>query len=82
MAPSTTANRAGVLVKAAKRGQDTRIDLPAIGPRTLDLAVAAGLEGISFAAGEVLVLDAGALTLAADTAGIFLNGHSADLAGP
>ena len=74
--------RAGVLVKAAKRGQDARIDLPAIGPRTLELAAAARLEGISFAAGEVLVLDAGALALAADKAGLFLNGHTADPAGP
>ena len=34
------ASRRGVLVKAAKRGQDRRIDLPSIGPRTVEGAVA------------------------------------------
>src|SRR5262249_45819083 len=33
----------GVLVKAAKRGQDRRVDLPSIGPRTIEGATRAGL---------------------------------------
>ena len=31
-----TAKGVGVLVKAAKLGQDRRIDMPAIGPRTVE----------------------------------------------
>ncbi|MDO6646773.1 LpxI family protein, partial [Acinetobacter guillouiae] len=34
----------GVLVKAPKRGQDLRVDMPAIGPDTVRNAAAAGLE--------------------------------------
>ena len=67
--------RAGVLIKAPKRGQDLRIDLPAVGPRTIELAAAAELEGISLAAGKVLVLDQAELVREADAAGLFLQGH-------
>ena len=37
----------GVLVKAPKLGQDRRIDLPAIGPPTVEKVAAAGLGGIA-----------------------------------
>ena len=70
--------RAGVLIKAPKRGQDLRIDLPAVGPRTLELAAAAELEGVSLAAGKVLVLDREELARQADAAGLFLQGHDAE----
>ena len=49
--------RAGVLVKIPKKGQDLRVDLPAIGPMTLQGCVKAGLVGVGVAAGRVLVLD-------------------------
>jgi lipid-A-disaccharide synthase len=52
----TTLQR-GVLAKGPKPGQELRIDMPAIGPRTVDSAVAAGLAGIVVEAGGVLVLD-------------------------
>ncbi len=39
--------RAGVLVKTAKPNQDLRVDLPTVGPMTIDLAAAAGLAGIA-----------------------------------
>ena len=35
----------GVLIKAAKRGQDLRVDMPTIGPRTVLEAAQAGLVG-------------------------------------
>ncbi len=36
----------GVLVKMPKKNQDMRFDVPTIGPRTMELAAAAGLSGI------------------------------------
>ena len=70
--------RAGVLFKAAKRGQDLRIDLPAIGPRTLELAAEAELDGLALAAGEVLMLDRAALAAEAEARGLFLFGFARD----
>lgn len=64
----------GVLVKMPKIGQDLRLDLPAIGPRTIARASAAGLAGIAVAAGQTLVLDRRATIAAADRAGLFLVG--------
>ncbi len=66
--------RGGVLVKMPKIGQDLRLDLPAIGPRTVAMAASAGLSGIAVAAGQTLVLDRRATITAADKAGIFLVG--------
>ncbi len=63
---------AGVLVKMPKPGQDRRVDLPAIGPRTVRGAAAAGLAGIAIEAGGVQVLDRGATVAAADRAGLCL----------
>lgn len=49
--------RRGVLVKRPKRGQDMRVDMPAIGPRTIEAAAKADLDGIAIAAHTVLILD-------------------------
>lgn len=62
----------GLLWKAAKPGQDRRLDLPAIGPLTVAGAAAAGLAGIAFRAGEVMVLDRPGTVAAADAAGLYL----------
>ena len=62
----------GVLMKAPKPGQDSRVDWPAIGPETVARAAAAGLGGIAMPEGGVLVLDRAATIAAADAAGIFL----------
>lgn len=67
----------GVLVKAAKPGQERRADLPAIGPSTVAAAAAAGLCGIAVEAGATLVLDRDAVIEAADRAGIFVVGVKA-----
>jgi DUF1009 family protein len=64
----------GVLVKAPKRGQDLRFDLPTLGPRTIEGAVAAGLAGIAIVAGNTIVAEPQALTEAADRAGLFVTG--------
>lgn len=62
----------GVLYKAPKPAQDRRIDLPAIGPDTVAQAARAGLAGIAWAAGGVLLLDRQATIAAAEDAGLFL----------
>jgi DUF1009 family protein len=62
----------GVLYKAPKPGQDRRVDLPALGPRTVAHAAAAGLAGIAWAAGGVILLDRPATIAAAQEAGLFL----------
>lgn len=64
----------GVLVKAAKRGQDLRLDMPTIGLRTLDHVAAAQLQGIVVEAGKVLLADPQALADKARALGLFLYG--------
>lgn len=67
----------GVLVKAPKRGQDLRVDLPAIGPRTVANAAAAGLDGIAVASGFTLVLKRQETVAAAERHGLFVVGIDA-----
>ncbi len=75
-------SRKGVLVKAPKPGQDLRLDMPVIGPRTVELASEAGLAGIAVAAGTVLLAEQQELVEKADRAGLFLYGaSSADVMG-
>lgn len=62
----------GVLYKAPKPGQERRVDLPAIGPDTVERAAAAGLAGVAWEAGGVLLLDRDAAVAAADRLGLFL----------
>ncbi len=66
--------RAGVLVKAPKPDQDRRVDLPSLGPATVACAARAGLAGIAFEAGGVIVPDPQELVRAADAAGLFVLG--------
>jgi DUF1009 family protein len=70
--------RQGVLVKAPKRGQDLRVDLPALGPATVAGAHAAGLRGIAGPAGRLVVIEGEKLAHAADAAGLFVVGLRAD----
>lgn len=62
----------GLLYKAPKPGQDRRIDLPALGPDTVRAAARAGLGGIAWAAGSVLLLERPAMVAEAEAAGLFL----------
>jgi DUF1009 family protein len=64
----------GVLVKAPKRGQDLRLDLPALGPQTICGVADAGLAGLAVAAGHSVVADPQAMIEAADKAGLFVVG--------
>ncbi|PTX55892.1 hypothetical protein C8N43_0540 [Litoreibacter ponti] len=47
----------GLLVKAAKPGQDRRVDMPTIGPLTFLRAAEVGLRGVVIEAGGVMVLE-------------------------
>jgi DUF1009 family protein len=64
----------GVLAKASKPGQELRVDLPTIGPRTVELACRAGLVGIAGEAGQILVLDRAETLRQADRSGLFIVG--------
>jgi hypothetical protein len=66
--------RIGVLVKAPKRGQDMRLDLPAVGLKTIEGARRAELDGLAIAAGRVLIADRERFIRAADNAGLFVLG--------
>jgi UDP-2,3-diacylglucosamine hydrolase len=70
----------GVLVKAAKPGQDRRFDLPAIGPQTVAEVTRAGLAGLAVEAGSTIVAEPERVAQAADAAGIFVIGVGAESA--
>lgn len=64
----------GVLGKAPKPIQETRIDLPTIGLGTIQRAARAGLAGVVGEAGRLLVLDRDAVIELADELGLFVLG--------
>ena len=64
--------RGGLLYKAPKPGQERRADLPALGPATVEGAARAGLAGIAWEAGGVLLLDREAIVAAAEARDLFL----------
>jgi len=62
----------GVLLKAAKRGQDLRIDMPAIGPDTVASVARAKLAGIVIEAGKVMIINRKSTLQDLENAGLFL----------
>jgi DUF1009 family protein len=70
--------RRGVLVKRPKPIQERRIDLPTIGVRTIEGAAAAGLAGIAVEARGALAVRRDDIVAAANRAGIFVYGFTAD----
>lgn len=64
----------GVLVKIKKPNQEERADLPAIGPRTVENAAAAGLRGIAVQAGGALLIERGKTVGLANKHKLFLIG--------
>lgn len=70
--PALRRGRKGVYVKAAKRGQDLRIDMPTIGPDTIRNAAAAGLAGVVVEAGKTLMIDRNSTLQAVEDTGLFL----------
>ena len=64
----------GVLIKVPKPTQDRRIDLPTIGPKTIELVKAAHLAGIAVAAGETVIADKEQTLAAANRDKLFVRG--------
>lgn len=73
--------RSGVLAKGPKPGQELRVDMPVIGPRTLQGAREAGLAGVVVEAGAVLLLDRNDTIDLADAAGCAIAGLAAETSG-
>ena len=70
----TVSERKGVLAKMVKPTQETRVDLPTIGPATIENAAAAGLAGIVAESGRAFIIDRDEVIALADAAGIFIAG--------
>ena len=70
----------GVLAKAPKPIQETRVDLPTIGLATIQGVARAGLAGVVGEAGRLLVLDRAAVIALADELGVFVFGVEAEAA--
>jgi len=68
-------HKGGVLVKGPKPGQDMRVDMPVIGPVTVELVSEAGLSGIVVEANGVLCHDLALLRLRANELAIFVEGR-------
>ena len=66
--------RSGVMAKMVKPGQEMRVDLPTIGPMTVENAAKAGLAGIVVEGGRAFVIDRAKVIQLADAAGIFVAG--------
>ena len=65
-------NMNGVFVKRAKDGQDLRVDLPTIGPETIDKVISADLSAICLQAAYVQVLDRKEVLERANAAGLVI----------
>ncbi len=67
-------NGGGVLVKCLKPGQDLRVDLPSIGPNSIDKIVEAGLNGIGIEAGCSLLISRDETLRRANKCGVYIFG--------
>ncbi len=72
------AGRAGVLAKCCKPQQDIRVDMPTIGPRTVELAAEAGLAGIVIELRRVMIADRAATIAAAERTSTFVIAEGGD----
>ncbi len=68
----------GVLVKLRKPKQDMRIDLPTIGPRSIERAHESGIEGLVIHAGNGLMVDEKETISLADKYKMFIIGVNPD----
>lgn len=66
--------RNGVLVKLPKPNQELRIDMPTIGPKTIELVADAGLNGIAIVENKVLMSEKQKTIELANQLGIFILG--------
>lgn len=66
----------GVFIKAAKPGQDLRVDLPSVGEKTLEGVAKAGLAGLALQAERVLCPDLAAFRARAEALSLFIRSFS------
>jgi UDP-2,3-diacylglucosamine hydrolase len=64
----------GVLVKCVKPQQDSRFDLPTLGPSTIENLIAADLEGVAMESQKSLLLEREKTIALANEEGIFIEG--------
>jgi DUF1009 family protein len=74
--------RPGILVKRPKPDQELRVDMPVVGPQTIENAARAGLAGVAIEAGCVLVLERTHVARTADRLGCFVQGLSPQVSLP
>lgn len=70
--PKGSDRKVAILYKGPKTGQIREIDLPTIGPGTVEAVHAAGLAGIVIDAGDVIILDPETCTELADRFGLVI----------
>ena len=70
----TQAAPRGVLAKASKPGQELRVDLPTIGPETVEAVARAGLAGLAAVAGAAIVAEPQRVAQLAEERGVFVVG--------
>lgn len=68
--PDVPQKAQAILVKGPKAGQDSRLDMPTIGPETVRGAIAAGLRGLVVDAGDVILLEPERVVALCDEAGL------------
>ncbi len=64
--------RGGILIKASKPNQDLRVDLPTIGPNTIQRVVSLGMSGLVIESGKVILIDLPMVIKMANQGGIFI----------
>jgi UDP-2,3-diacylglucosamine hydrolase len=74
----TWSGRSGVLAKCAKPTQDLRIDLPTIGPQTVELVAETGLAGIVIEPGRVMIAERPVTLAAAERTRTFIYALASD----
>lgn len=77
--PARARDMRAILCKGPKIGQIREIDMPTIGPATLEAANAAGLAGVIVDAGDVIIVDAPRCAEVADQYGLVLWCRSGEL---
>ncbi|MEE9272283.1 MAG: UDP-2,3-diacylglucosamine diphosphatase LpxI [Robiginitomaculum sp.] len=70
--------RCGVLAKCLKPEQEARVDLPTVGPKTIELVSRAGLAGIVLRAGQAFIMEKETCVSLVDKHGVFLLGLKDD----
>jgi len=71
------AGKGGIVVKRTKPHQDLRFDLPAIGPQTIQIMIAAQATVLAIEAGRTVILDREEVFALAKNAGISIIGKTA-----